>query len=64
MQIFYQTPDNQTFNETNSVRTQLQKGFNSVYFRLFGPITLNQIRLDPGSVPGKYELHKLIVAQK
>lgn len=64
MQVFYLTPESTQYQEQNSVSAQLREGENSVYLRLFGPINLDLLRIDPGSSPGVYELHNLTIAKK
>jgi 2-polyprenyl-3-methyl-5-hydroxy-6-metoxy-1,4-benzoquinol methylase len=58
LQIFYKTDDGSSFNQNNSVFAFLTRGRNFVLLELPAG-TVGNLRLDPGTIRGCFELHRL-----
>jgi len=61
MQFYYTTEERQEFSSAFSKILHIQKGDNELFFRIPRPGIVGKIRLDPGTVPGQYILHELII---
>lgn len=55
-QIFYQNEDSAFYLTDNRLSAKVHKGINDIYFRVYRPIALDNLRIDIGAVPGKYRL--------
>ncbi|MCX5871542.1 MAG: hypothetical protein NTY00_13150 [Deltaproteobacteria bacterium] len=61
MQFYYTTEERREFSSVFSRILHIQKGDNELFFRVPRPGIVGKIRLDPGTVPGQYILHELII---
>ena len=59
MQIFYQTAKKKQFCEEQSIKKEISRGDNVVYFWLPIDVIEGSIRMDPGTAPGEYVLYSL-----
>ena len=59
VQFFYTTAEHPFYAPERIVSREVQKGRNTVLFRLPHPDTQGRLRFDPGLVPGTYILHSL-----
>lgn len=59
--LFFQTADQQFYTETKKVSYDLRKGRNSFYLRIYEPILLDRLRLDPGEQPGAYDIERFTI---
>lgn len=59
LQAFYLVSDNPTYDEAYSATVSLSAGLNTVYLSLPGTDFSGPIRLDPGKVPGTYEIESI-----
>lgn len=55
-QIFYRTEDDPYYSRRKMVMTKIQKGENDIYLRIHEKILMDELRVDIGGVPGKYQL--------
>ena len=58
-QLFYLTPENQRYNEVNSIVHPIAVGPNSITFSLRDVALAGALRIDPGTVNGIYTIHSI-----
>jgi hypothetical protein len=61
LQVFYKTKFLQKFKEANSIRKPLKEGKNFVNIVLEQNSINNDIRIDPGNIPGNYIIHSIFL---
>lgn len=59
--VYYQTDDHQYYSEKKKVYHRMKEGQNSLYMRIYEPVLLHKLRIDPAEVPGGYEIERLII---
>lgn len=52
LKVYYKTRPDSGYDETHMLTYPVKKGTNDVYFRLFPPVSVEKIRIDPGERPG------------
>ncbi|KJS00418.1 MAG: hypothetical protein VR65_13040 [Desulfobulbaceae bacterium BRH_c16a] len=62
--LYYQTADHKFYSEAKKVFHNLRKGTNSFYLRIYEPILLDKLRLDPGEHPGEYSLERFTISSE
>jgi hypothetical protein len=61
MQVFYKPDASSGYSEANSMWFSLKKGANTIYVPLEKPWMISNLRIDPGTVKGRYVLNRLEV---
>ncbi|MGC8908932.1 MAG: hypothetical protein ACP5M0_16035 [Desulfomonilaceae bacterium] len=56
-QFFFGRP-NTPYNEADSITVDAAEGWNDIFVELPQPETIVQVRFDPGTIPGAYELQE------
>lgn len=64
LQIYYQTPNQQYYSSEKVISTDITKGTNDVYLRIFEPVLLNNIRIDPGETVGTYSINSFSIVEE
>ena len=59
MSIFYRNPGDAGYTGKNQMQIKLYKGINNLMFSIPGPLLEESLRIDPGYVPGTYQIKKL-----
>jgi alginate O-acetyltransferase complex protein AlgJ len=59
--IYYMTKENPQLSEANTFSAKVHKGENKLYFYFNGKNLIKDMRFDPGTVKGNYEIHKIEV---
>lgn len=60
--FYYQGIQDNAYSAKKMVVKKIKRGENTVLFRIYEPIRLNALRVDPGAAGGRYVLHRLVVA--
>lgn len=60
-QLFYLTGAEQTYSENNSVRIDIQKGKNEIYFPIYQTGINGNLRFDPATQPGECIINEISV---
>jgi phosphoglycerol transferase len=61
LELFYKTRGTPAYTEKQTVSQPLSKGRNVVDLKVTEPNLMDRLRLDPGTVPGRYILHAVEV---
>ena len=63
LQIYYHTSEKPHYSKRRSVSRDLNKGVNSIYFKLQGELLKKSLRIDPGNVVGIYKLKEIVIRE-
>ncbi|MDK9708856.1 MAG: hypothetical protein OEL83_17580 [Desulforhopalus sp.] len=61
--FYYKTPGDKAFSGKNLYTAQLERGENTIHFRIYTPIRLDALRIDPGSAVGQYVLRQFTLVE-
>ncbi len=61
--LYYQRPGEKEYSGRSLYTAPLRKGENTLFFRIYTPIRLDTIRVDPGAIPGKYVLKQFTLVE-
>jgi alginate O-acetyltransferase complex protein AlgJ len=61
--LYYQKPGEKEYSGRSLYTAPLQKGENTLLFRIYTPIRLDTIRVDPGVIPGRYVLKQFTLVE-
>lgn len=64
MRLYFHREGDTRYKEKHMISAKLRKGINSIFLRLYDPIQLESLRLDPGEKPGQYRIDRLLISQE
>lgn len=59
LQLYYRTESSPQYNERQSLRKALKKGYNEIFFQILSSEITGSMRLDPGQNKGDFLLHSV-----